>query len=106
LEKAAGYASRTGSSLVLLGALLLAGWIGWKWRQRRRFLKKLEIARITPAELQERLTAGEELLIVDLRSGLEETPALIPGAVRISPEELADRGREVPRDREIILFCS
>jgi membrane protein DedA with SNARE-associated domain len=106
LETVVGYASRMGSNLFLLVALLFAGWIGWKYFQRQRLLKELDVARITPAELQERLTAGEELFIVDLRSGMADEPALIPGAVRISPEELPARGQEIPPDREIILFCS
>jgi hypothetical protein len=95
-----------GSNLVLLVAALFVIWIGWKFAQRRRLLRKLQVARITPLELQERLSAGEELFIVDLRTGLADEPALIPGALRISPEELAARGQEIPRDREIILFCS
>jgi membrane protein DedA with SNARE-associated domain len=106
LETVIGYASRMGSNLFLLILSLFAAWIGWKWMQRRRFLRKLEVARITPAELQQRLTEGETLFIVDLRSGLVGEPGLIPGAVRIAPEELIARGREIPRDREIILFCS
>ncbi len=106
LEMMIGYAARMGSNLFLLAAALFAGWIGWKLVQRRRFLRQLEVARITPAELQQRLTAGEDLFIVDLRSGLAEEAALIPGALRMSPEEVAGRGVEIPRDREIILFCS
>jgi membrane protein DedA with SNARE-associated domain len=106
LEKVVGYASHMGSSLILLVAGLFAAWIGWKWTERRRFLRHLEVARITPAELQQRLTASEEIFIIDLRAGLAGEPPLIPGAVRISPEELDARGREIPRDREIILFCS
>jgi len=106
LESVIGYASRMGSNLVLLVFALFVIWIGWKFAQRRRFLRQLQIARITPVELQERLSAGEELFIVDLRTGHPGEPVLIPGAVRISPEELAVRGHEIPRDREIILFCS
>jgi membrane protein DedA with SNARE-associated domain len=106
LETVAGYASRMGSSLVVLITALFAGWIGWKWMQRRRLLKQLDGARITPAELNERLNSGEEIFIVDLRSGLVEDPALIPGAVRMSPGEVPNRAAEIPRDREIILFCS
>ncbi len=106
LETALAYASRMGSNLLLLVVALFGGWIGWKFVQRRRFLRQLEVARITPGELQERLVAGEELFIVDLRSGLAGESTLIPGAVRISPEELSARGQEIPRDREIILFCS
>ena len=106
LETALNFASRIGSNLLLLVLAMVAAWIGWKFLQRQRFLRKLAVARITPSELQQRLTAGEELLIVDLRSGIGTEPALIPGAVRISPEELSHRGQEIPRDREIILFCS
>ena len=32
--------------------------------------------------------------------------AAIPGAVRMGTEELSVRAQEIPRDREIILFCS
>jgi membrane protein DedA with SNARE-associated domain len=106
LETVVGYASRMGSNLLLLVAALFAGWIGGKFVQRRRFLKELEMARIAPEELWERIHSGEEVFIVDLRAGLGEEPALIPGAVRISPDELTVRGAEIPRDREIVLFCS
>jgi hypothetical protein len=106
LEAVVRYASRMSSNLLLLFVTLFAGWIGWKFLQRRRFLRQLKVARITPAELHERLEAREEVFIVDLRSGLAGEAALIPGAVRIAPEELTVRGEEIPRDREIILFCS
>lgn len=106
LERIIGYASLMGSNLVLLVAAVFAIWIGWKFEQRRQFLRKLQVARITPVELRERLSAGEELFIVDLRSGYAGERDLIPGAVRMSPDELATRGQEIPRDREIILFCS
>lgn len=106
LETVVGYAARMGSNLLLLVVLLFAAWICRKFIERRRFLKKLDVARITPAELQKQITAGDELFIVDLRSRLAEEPALIPGAVRILPEELTVRGQEIPRDRDIVLFCS
>jgi membrane protein DedA with SNARE-associated domain len=106
LEDIVAYASRMGSNLFLLVTALFASWIGWKWAQRRRLLRRLKMARITPAELQQKLTAGEDPFIVDLRSGLVEEPPLIPGAVRISPEDLVAHSQEIPRQREIILFCS
>lgn len=106
LEDMIGYASRMGSNLVLLVIALIGLWIGWKLLQRRRFLKQLDVARITPAELQEFLDAGEDLFIVDLRSSLTEEPELIPGAVRMRVDELSTRSHEIPRDRDIILFCS
>jgi membrane protein DedA with SNARE-associated domain len=106
LETVVAGASRMGSNLLLLVVGLFVGWIGWKYLQRRRFLKELDIARISPEELRDRLDAGEDLFIVDLRSQVPEDVSLIPGATRISPEELNARSHEIPRDREIILFCS
>jgi membrane protein DedA with SNARE-associated domain len=106
LELLLGYASTMGSGLLLLVAALFAVWIGQKWVQRHLFLKRLRGNRISAAELRERLKAGEELVIVDLRSRLAEESPLIPGAIRVPAEELVARSREIPRDREIILFCS
>jgi len=106
LETIAAYASRMGSALLLLVAALFLMWVGWKLVQRRRFLRQLIVARITPEELRDRLNAGEDLFIVDLRSRLSEHPDLIPGATRMSPEDLATHSLDIPRDREIILFCS
>ena len=93
LETLLAYASRMGSNLLLLVAALFALWIGRKFIQRRRFLKQLDVARITPEELRDRLNAGEDLFIVDLRSRLSGRREPIPGATRISPEELAARSQ-------------
>jgi membrane protein DedA with SNARE-associated domain len=106
IESIFGYAKQMGSGLLLLVTVLLVLWIGRKYLQRRQFLRQLNIDRITPEELSARLAAGENVLIVDLRNRLTESPDLIAGAIRISPEDLAARGQEIPRDREIVLFCS
>jgi membrane protein DedA with SNARE-associated domain len=106
LETIAGYAARMGSSLFALTAGLFLVWIGWKFAQRRRALKLLDGARIEPKELQDRMNAGEDLFIVDLRSESLEPTSTIPGALRISADDLMARIKEIPRDREIILYCS
>lgn len=106
IETVALYGRRMGSGLALLLGGLLAAWLGWKFLQRRRFLRQLTVARITAQELRAKLDAGEEVLIVDLRSGLEREREPLPGTIPVSAEELEEGLREVPRDREIILFCS
>jgi membrane protein DedA with SNARE-associated domain len=106
LETMLAYATRMGSSLFLLVLTLFALWIGRKVLQRRLFLRQLAGARITPEELRDRLGAGEDLFIIDLRTRISGDDHPIPGATRISPEDLATRGKDIPRDREIILFCS
>lgn len=106
LETVVAYVARMGANLLLLIIVFLALWVGWKFAERHRFLRQLQISRITPAELEDRLNAGEDLFIVDLRSGPAEESALIPGAIRISPEQLSSNPERIPRDREVILFCS
>jgi len=106
VELAIGYALRMGSGFVVIILGAFAVWIAWKFLQRRRFVKSVNVARISAAELLATLNAGEDVTIVDVRSNLIRDSDLIPGALRIPTEDLATRHEEIPRDREIILFCT
>ena len=101
-------ALRWGGWLVAVLAGSLAAYVLWKFIQRRRFLRRLRMARITPKELMDKLTAGETISIVDLRQpmDIEAFPQMIPGALRIAMEEIEDRHGEIPRDRDVVLYCS
>jgi membrane protein DedA with SNARE-associated domain len=101
-------ALRWGGWLVAVLAGSLAAYVLWKFIQRQRFLRRLRIARITPKELMDKLTAGENISIVDLRQpiDIEAFPQMIPGALRIAMEEIEDRHGEIPRDRDVVLYCS
>jgi membrane protein DedA with SNARE-associated domain len=108
LERTAVHAGNVG---VLLGATLgavITGWVIVKWVQRRRSIKRLEVARISAEELKGRLDAGKDVVIVDLRTALdsEVDPWIIPGAVRITAEDLERGHVELPRDTEIVVYCS
>ena len=85
-----------------------AAYVLWKFIQRRRFIRRLRIARITPKELMDKLRAGETISIVDLRQpmDIEAFPQMIPGALRIAMEEIEERHAEIPRDRDVVLYCS
>jgi membrane protein DedA with SNARE-associated domain/rhodanese-related sulfurtransferase len=93
------------------GALLIVGILGFfiarVWR-RRRLLRQLVQARLEPQELKAQLDAGEPVYIVDLRHPLElvPDPFTLPGAVHVSPDELAGRIHEIPRDRDVVLYCT
>jgi len=108
LEQIAAHALRWGGWLVAVLAGSLAAYVLWKYIQRRRFLHRLRIARISPKELMDKLTAGENISIVDLRQpiDIEAFPQMIPGALRIAMEEIEDRHGEIPRDRDVVLYCS
>jgi hypothetical protein len=86
----------------------LTAYVLWKFIQRQRFLRRLRIARITPKELMDKLTARENISIVDLRQpmDIEAFPQMIPGALRIAMEEIEERHGEIPRDRDVVLYCS
>jgi hypothetical protein len=97
-----------GGWLVAVLAGGLAAYILWKFIQRRRFLRRLRIAHITPKELMDELTAGETISLVDLRQPLdiEAFPQMVPGALRMAMEEIEERHREILRDRDIVFYCS
>jgi membrane protein DedA with SNARE-associated domain len=108
IERIAEWALRLGSWLLVLLLLGLAGYIGWKYSQRRRLLRSLRVARITPEELKARLDAGERVAIVDLRHPVEYSAdsARLPGAMRLEPAEVAGLPERFPPDRELVLYCS
>ena len=106
LDKVGDVAARMGSGVLVLAVGLLASWIGWKLLQRRRFLRKLTVDRITPEELKRMLDTGEDIMVVDVRTAAESEVDSVPGALRIPLEDLETRHADIPRDRDIILFCS
>jgi membrane protein DedA with SNARE-associated domain/rhodanese-related sulfurtransferase len=99
------WAGRFGGGLLALG---IAGFFVGRVYRRRMVLKKLVAARLEPQELKRQLDAGETVYIVDLRHPLElvPDPFTLPGALHFSPDSLAARHDEIPRDRDVVLFCS
>jgi rhodanese-related sulfurtransferase len=79
-----------------------------KYIQRQRFIRSLRVARITPDELQQKIAAGEEVLIVDLRHSADFAgdPKVIPGAHHLDAEEIESHHDAIPRDRDVILYCT
>lgn len=108
LQQVTDQSGRVGRILFAFVAACLVIYVVVKWIQRRLFLRSLRIARISQEELKQQLDAGEPVVIIDLRSELDvaAVPFEIPGALRIAPDELERRHHEIPRDRDIILYCS
>jgi membrane protein DedA with SNARE-associated domain len=108
LESVAQIALSFGVGLLVLMAGGLILYIAGKYFQRQRFLRSLRVNRITPEELKQKIDAGEEVAIVDLRHSMdfEADPNTIPGAHFLPSEEFDQRHNEIPADRELILFCT
>jgi rhodanese-related sulfurtransferase len=101
-------AVRFGKTATAFIAMSLGGYLLYKYLHRQKLLRDLRVARITPTELKQLMDNGHESLVVDLRGALDHVadPYTIPGAMRIAAEELERRHHEIPRDRDIILFCA
>ncbi|HEX4965477.1 MAG TPA: VTT domain-containing protein [Thermoanaerobaculia bacterium] len=94
-------------ALVVLGVGLLLV-IAVKWWQRKRVARLLHLARISVPELKRLLDAGEAPAIVDVRnrSSHLHDPRRIPGALRMTFDEIDEKLAELPRDREVVLYCT
>jgi len=108
IERIAEQAFHLGSGLGVLVGGTLGGYIAYKFVARQRFLRELRIGRITAEELKQKIDAGEELVIVDLRHSVdfEADPHTIPGAFRMDAKDLEDKDDRLPRDRDVILYCT
>jgi membrane protein DedA with SNARE-associated domain/rhodanese-related sulfurtransferase len=98
------YGAMAGSLLVAA----LAAYIAFKWWERRRFYRALRLARITVEELRGLHERGKRPVVVDVRSAVarKADARSIPGALTIDPGEIEARLGELPRDREIVFYCS
>ncbi|MCB9878992.1 MAG: VTT domain-containing protein [Planctomycetes bacterium] len=108
LEVIAERLALTGAWLLTAFAVVVVGWIAWRWSLRRRFLRRLRTARIAPLELHRRIADGEAVFVVDLRHDTDVgfDPFVVPGALRMTAELLEQRHLEIPRDRDVVLYCS
>ena len=100
-----------GGQLLLFLLIALAAWIGRKYWNRRQFLEALRTARIEPDTLYEIITradGAEPPILFDLRNPEQVAAdgARLPGAEHFQVAELDTRHQEIPRDREIILYCT
>ncbi|MGD8206750.1 MAG: rhodanese-like domain-containing protein [Thiohalocapsa sp.] len=55
--------------------------------------------------LQARLESGDELLLVDIRTPAEVAQGAIPNATHIPMHLLPLRSGELPKDRDVVLYC-
>jgi membrane protein DedA with SNARE-associated domain/rhodanese-related sulfurtransferase len=97
-----------GGTVVVVLLVLLAAYIAFKWWERRRFYALLDMARISVDELNARIQGGAAPVVVDVRSpttrDLERRR--IPGALQVPVHEVEQHVRTLPRDREIIFYCT
>ncbi len=92
----------------LVLGVALAAFVVFKWLERARFYRTLRMARINVADLYELIQAGAKPTIIDVRSSTarELEPRWIPGAVHVPLESVGRHVRDLPKDGEIVLYCT
>jgi membrane protein DedA with SNARE-associated domain len=108
IEQIAMRMQQLGGGMLLFLGIFIGCYVAYKFLARQKFLRDLRISRISPEELKEKIDLGERLTIVDLRHSLdfEADPETIPGAFRMDAGELERKDEKLPRDREVILYCT
>ena len=108
IEQLLEHLSEFGSAAAAGVVVLLTAYIAFKWWQRSRFYKFLRMARISVSDLYELIQSGAAPLIIDVRSATarELEPRWIPGALHVPLQDVAHRLKELPRDRDVILYCT
>lgn len=108
IERVLAGITDVGSRVFVLAAIALAAYVAFKYVQRRRFLEQIRMDRITPQELQRKLAAGEDVVVVDLRGSadFEMEDGTLPGAFHVPPEAMEERLAALPPAREVVLFCT
>ncbi|HEY1433975.1 MAG TPA: VTT domain-containing protein [Thermoanaerobaculia bacterium] len=108
IDRALAFLASIGSAaFAVLGAGLVA-FIAFKWWQRRRFYKVLRMARISVEDLRRLMDEGKSPLVLDVRTikGRSLDPRRIHGAAVLDVYDLDGALKDLPRDREIILYCT
>jgi len=64
--------------------------------------------RISIDELRARMTAGEDFVFIDTRNpqAWAESDVKIPGALRITPDQVEQHLSELPKDKPIVTYCT
>jgi membrane protein DedA with SNARE-associated domain/rhodanese-related sulfurtransferase len=97
-----------GTLAVIAIVALLCAYIVFKWWERQRFYRMLRMARITVDDLYALMDKDVKPVIVDVRSPVARSldPRVIPGALAADVREIDVLLKQLPADRDIILYCT
>jgi membrane protein DedA with SNARE-associated domain/rhodanese-related sulfurtransferase len=112
-QKSAPFLHWLGRSAFAIFVLMVMGFLAYRIWKQRKFLQQVRSLRLEPGELKHMMDVAEEQgniapFIVDLRHPLDylPDPRVLPGALRIGPNELKQHSEIIPRDRDVVLYCT
>ena len=76
--------------------------------KRGRNRSELEQHSLSAEQLESLMASGQKVYLFDVRQSLDLLvyPELIPGAQRIPPEEVLRTPSRLPRDEDIVVYCT
>lgn len=76
--------------------------------KRGRNRSELEQHSLSAEQLQSLMASGQKVSLFDVRQSLDllAYPELIPGAQRIAPEEVLKAPSLLPRDEDVVVYCT
>ena len=69
------------------------------------FFKRVEAVNISIEQLREKVRAKDDFYLLDVRAQVENVSQAIPGSHHIPLQELGNRVWEIPKDKEIVVYC-
>ena len=89
-------------------AIVLATMIVYRYLRRRWMLSDRYAPRIAVNELRELIRRGEAPIVIDVRSSVAmlQDGRRVPGAIVATLAQLPTTATELPRDREVVLYCN
>jgi hypothetical protein len=108
LEQLAGAARGFEVTLAFALVGLVVACIAWKYWSRRRLLRSLQMARITPDETVSNDRDGPRPghHRCAWQSALDAVPFVIQGAQLLTVEDIDRRRFRLPLGREVVVYCS
>ena len=90
---------------VAAGIALYVVWRGW---YRRFLVRRYSVPRIDPDELHGMISGGKDVLVLDLRSdeAFAGCDRMVIGAVRVRPATFHREAHTLPRDRDLVFYCT
>jgi membrane protein DedA with SNARE-associated domain/rhodanese-related sulfurtransferase len=112
-QKSAPFFHWLGRFAFVIFVVMVLGFLAHRIMKQRNFLQKVRELRLEPSELKLMMDNAKEHghippFIVDLRHPLDylPDPRVLPGALRIGPNELRQHSEILPRDRDVVLYCT
>src|SRR5215469_16949005 len=94
------------TAIIALVAIAGVGMFGWQ--KRKNLEGELERHSVSPQELHAFMGSNQKVLIFDVRQALDllAYPEQIPGAQRVSPEEVLEKPNLIPKDKDVVVYCT